>query len=208
MTSNEGNDRRLQKEEAILEGARTVFCQKGYLEVTMKDIIDECGISRGGIYLYFDSVDEVFMAAAKRRMKRKYEDILAAAETDMPFFELFDAYTANEKARLLNMETSMLRSIYEYFFTHDAPEDRAFRQSQLSYVRDTINEILQLGARQGVLQGDNLDLLAESFMLITEGLSVLVLMGGASEAQVDRQFALMRSLLPVSKEAAVEHNAE
>ncbi|MDR1088884.1 MAG: TetR/AcrR family transcriptional regulator [Coriobacteriales bacterium] len=198
MTSSECTGRRLQKEETILESARAVFCQKGYLEVTMKDIIDECGISRGGIYLYFDSVDEVFLAAAKRRMKRKYEDILAAAEADMPFFELFDAYTANEKARLLTMETSMLRSIYEYFFTHDAPEDRAFRQSQLSYVRYTINEILQLGVRQGVLEDRDLDLLAENFMLVTEGLSVLSLMGGTSEAQVDRQFALMREMLPVN----------
>ncbi|MGK0552918.1 TetR/AcrR family transcriptional regulator, partial [Enterococcus faecalis] len=49
------------KREAILENARNVFSRQGLIDVTMQDIIDECQISRGGLYLYFDSVDAIFM---------------------------------------------------------------------------------------------------------------------------------------------------
>ena len=49
-----------QKRDLILESAKVVFSKKGLIDATMKDIIEECGISRGGIYLYFRSVDEIF----------------------------------------------------------------------------------------------------------------------------------------------------
>ena len=53
-------EKSLQKRNYIVEKAREVFQEKGYLAVTMKDIIEACEISRGGLYLYFDSVETIF----------------------------------------------------------------------------------------------------------------------------------------------------
>ena len=44
-------DKSLHKKNYIIEKAREVFQKKGYRAVTMKDIVDACGISRGGLYL-------------------------------------------------------------------------------------------------------------------------------------------------------------
>lgn len=49
------------KKLVILNNARKVFSKKGFSAVTMQDIIEACGISRGGIYLYFTSVDDIFL---------------------------------------------------------------------------------------------------------------------------------------------------
>lgn len=191
-------ERRRLKKEAILESARIVFCHKGFIGVTMKDIIEECSISRGGIYLYYESVDDLFVALVKNRTKRKFEGIREQINADMPFFDLLDSYFAGQKDRLLHMEGSMLRATYEYFFTHKSPKDREFQQSQLNHVQKTIIEILQLGAKQGVLLDEGLPALAEHFMFIIEGLSVLALLGGITEAHIDRQLALMKSMLPIN----------
>ena len=48
-------EKSLQKKKHILDTARRVFAEKGYKNVTMKDIVEACDISRGGLYLYFDS---------------------------------------------------------------------------------------------------------------------------------------------------------
>ena len=53
-------DKSEQKREYILEKAHKVFAQKGYRNVTMKDIVEACEISRGGLYLYFGSTEEIF----------------------------------------------------------------------------------------------------------------------------------------------------
>jgi AcrR family transcriptional regulator len=44
-------EKSVQKRNYILETARKVFVEKGYKNVTMKDIVDACEISRGGLYL-------------------------------------------------------------------------------------------------------------------------------------------------------------
>ena len=50
-----------RKKQFIIKKAREVFAQRGYKDVTMKDIVDACQISRGGLYLYFDSTKEIFL---------------------------------------------------------------------------------------------------------------------------------------------------
>ena len=59
------SDKSVQKKKYILETARGVFAEKGYKSVTMKDIVDACDISRGGLYLYFSSTREIFLEVLK-----------------------------------------------------------------------------------------------------------------------------------------------
>ena len=48
-------EKSIQKRQHILDAARKVFVEKGFKNVTMKDIVEACEISRGGLYLYFDN---------------------------------------------------------------------------------------------------------------------------------------------------------
>ena len=59
------SDKSAQKRKYILETARKVFMEKGYLQVTMKDIVEACNISRGGLYLYFSDTGEIFLEVLK-----------------------------------------------------------------------------------------------------------------------------------------------
>ena len=58
-------EKSLQKRQHILSCARKVFEEKGFKDVTMKDIVDACEISRGGLYLYFDSTRDIFLEVLK-----------------------------------------------------------------------------------------------------------------------------------------------
>ncbi len=55
--TKEHKDKRQAK---ILEAAKTVFKRKGFELTTMKDVVEESGFSRGGVYLYFSSTEEMF----------------------------------------------------------------------------------------------------------------------------------------------------
>ena len=54
-----------RKKEYIRETARKVFIEKGFKNVTMKDIVEACEISRGGLYLYYASTAELFVDVLK-----------------------------------------------------------------------------------------------------------------------------------------------
>ncbi|WP_250286787.1 TetR/AcrR family transcriptional regulator [Frankia sp. CiP1_Cm_nod2] len=58
--------------DAILEGARRLFLDRGYAGTRIGNITDACGISRAGFYTYFRDKREVFNALGENA----YRDIL------------------------------------------------------------------------------------------------------------------------------------
>ena len=54
------SERADSKKQHIIKAAREVFALKGFKDVTMKDIVEKAQISRGGLYLYYDSTEAVF----------------------------------------------------------------------------------------------------------------------------------------------------
>ena len=61
-------EKSVQKRKYILKKAREVFAEKGFKDVTMKDVVDACDISRGGLYLYFASTQELFLAVLREEI--------------------------------------------------------------------------------------------------------------------------------------------
>jgi AcrR family transcriptional regulator len=51
--------------ERLLAVARDAFARRGYAGVNVGDICDTAGIAKGSFYRYFDSKDEIFVAAAR-----------------------------------------------------------------------------------------------------------------------------------------------
>ncbi len=191
--------KREAKYDLILEKARLVFCRNGYSNVTMKDIIEECGISRGGIYLYFNSVDEIFKQVVITRERNKTEEIRKQIQLNVNFVELLDTYLLTQKRRLLNMSDSLLRAMYEYNFTNTTAEDFELREAQVDGIRNTISDILSLGVRQGYVDETRIDIMKDHMMFIIEGLSVYALLGGLTEKNVDTQFNQIKEMAILRK---------
>jgi len=51
----------MNSKEHILRTAFKLFLQKNYKEVTLRDIVRETGLSKGGFYHYFSSKEQLFM---------------------------------------------------------------------------------------------------------------------------------------------------
>lgn len=50
----------MDSKKHIMKVALRLFLQKNYKEVTMKEIVDESGFSKGGFYHYFESKEKLF----------------------------------------------------------------------------------------------------------------------------------------------------
>ena len=58
------------RRERILEGARRCFARYGYEGATVVRLEEEIGLSRGAIFNWFDSKEELFIALAARENER------------------------------------------------------------------------------------------------------------------------------------------
>ncbi|MCL2373377.1 MAG: TetR/AcrR family transcriptional regulator [Defluviitaleaceae bacterium] len=188
--------KRKDKQRKILDAARLVFCRKGFLAVTMQDIIDECGISRGGIYIYFASVDEVFLELMKQRNMEGLTQISNSVDAKTPFAEVLGEYLAKQKERLINFENSLFRAYCEYIFSKPKAAVHAFRDSQLMQLRGSVEAILRLGLAQGAIPKDsNVSKLAVHLIVVVDGLSILALGDALTECTVDAQFEILKNMI-------------
>lgn len=67
------------RKKLILESAFYVFSEKGFTQASMEDIVKHSGISKGGLYNYFKSKEEIFLAIAEQRFHIRNQRII-----DMP----------------------------------------------------------------------------------------------------------------------------
>jgi len=67
------DERRAERLEQILEGARRCFAQNGYEGATVAKLEREIGLSRGGIFNYFPSKEDLFVELAVRDSARMSE---------------------------------------------------------------------------------------------------------------------------------------
>lgn len=66
------SDERLEtKKEKIIKHAFDLFAEKGYFETSIDDIVKASGISKGGIYYYFKSKEDIFLEIAEERFRQR-----------------------------------------------------------------------------------------------------------------------------------------
>jgi AcrR family transcriptional regulator len=71
-----------EREQQILNAAAAVIMRQGYDRTTMSDIADEAGVSRGIIYLHFDSKEMLFDALFQREILQYARTWLEQIEAD------------------------------------------------------------------------------------------------------------------------------
>lgn len=95
--------------EAIRQQAYRLFAEKGFQAVTMTDICEKTGLSRGGLYRYYSGTGEIFaeilseeyVVAERIERKEKATTILE---------DMLEAI----KSEIMDKELSLSLAIYEY----------------------------------------------------------------------------------------------
>ena len=184
-----------QKRRFILVQAKKVFIEKGYAAVTMQDIIDKCDISRGGIYLYFSSVEEIYKEVIYIHNCEKLEQSRNYICEDKSFNEILDDYLYRQKQRILNMHDSLLMSMYEFRFAHKDNLNTDFFRQQFDNVKEIILEILQYGVEKGELYCEDVAETASHVVFFIEGLSMLGTAFAITEFEIDTQLYLLKNII-------------
>src|SRR4051794_36597959 len=81
-------DRRIREKEArrqqILEAARSVFFEKGFDSATIEEIAQRTELSKGAIYLYFPSKEELYFTLMHQGTQILYDMIAKASRGNLP----------------------------------------------------------------------------------------------------------------------------
>lgn len=188
-------EKSVQKRQYILEQARKVFMEKGYKNVTMKDVVEACDISRGGLYLYFGSTQELFLEVLKQDADEA-DDVFAANITeDDTAADILTLFLKEQKKELLRKKNTLTVAVYEYFFSHKEEKNNMLRKQFDDGVK-VIEKLIGAGIASGEFYCENPRGAASNIMYVLEGLKIDSQTMGITEEMIDAQFMyLMEGLL-------------
>jgi AcrR family transcriptional regulator len=68
------------KRRQIVQGARAMFLERGFDAASMSDIARKAGVSKGTLYVYFDSKEQLFEALIREGKKEQAERLVFPGE--------------------------------------------------------------------------------------------------------------------------------
>lgn len=117
----------------IKRQAKILFADKGYKDVTMKDICDVTGLSRGGLYRHYNSTEQIFSEIISEFLDGQNDLFSESIEKGMPAAEILDEILDRYKSEMSDARNSLSMAIYEYFSSVKKEENVLSRQYIVSY---------------------------------------------------------------------------
>ncbi|MCL1802356.1 MAG: TetR/AcrR family transcriptional regulator [Eubacteriaceae bacterium] len=190
------------RKKYILEKAALVFMRKGFTSVTMKDIVEECEMSRGGVYRYFSSTKEIFMEIISSENESDYAFLGKHMEKGTNAVKILEMFLQLQKKELLNIEKTIRLAMYEFFIFHRDTMSYVLEQNYtaaLSLVSQTLLYGIERKEITGILPNDA-EKYANCMIVLLEGLSIFAVSGQISSETIDEQFGLFIKNLVNKKE--------
>lgn len=179
-----------KKKRELQNALKMLAIEKGYANVTMKDIGEYVGLSVGGLYHHYHDVEEVF----RDLLASETGDVWEGFSNVKSFDELMDAldvYFDAEKKELLGQVPSVNTLMYEYYFSK--PE--AQRIIIMRQAHDTVvSEMAKILGK--VYENKKLSLrMSEHICVVLQGLTSLSFSGSISRKIIEDEFAMLKAYL-------------
>lgn len=133
----------------IREKAASLFAQKGFKNVTMKDICTATGLSRGGLYRHYDSTQQIFSEIVDMLMNAQDNELSEKMAAGLPARQILEEILERYRREMLDSSASLSVAIYEFFSENfsDGQDNLLLRQYQYSV--DMWGEFLAYGIKRG-----------------------------------------------------------
>ena len=99
----------------IREKAYQLFAQKGFKEVTMKDICELTGLSRGGLYRHYESTSQIFLEIVNAFSDQQQTEIFSKIEQHIPAVTILEELLSKYTNEMLDCENSISLAICEFY---------------------------------------------------------------------------------------------
>lgn len=180
-------EKSVQKRKYILETARKVFVEKGFKKVTMKDIVEACDISRGGLYLYFDSTAQIFKEVMKLETQEADDVFSDSITEDATAADILVLFLQEQKKELLRKKDTLTQAIYEFYFENELPKKDNILKKQFDSAVKIIEKLIETGVDNGEFYCEDCQGTARNIMFVLEGLKISAQTIGIKAEAVDRE---------------------
>ncbi|MCR5249088.1 MAG: TetR/AcrR family transcriptional regulator [Lachnospiraceae bacterium] len=179
-----------RKKRELQNALKMLAIEKGYANVTMKDIGEYVGLSVGGLYHHYHDVEDIFKDLIESETGDVWDGFSDASSFD-ELMEALDTYFDAEKKELLGQVPTVNTLMYEYYFSKPETERIIIMKQSHDSVVTEMTKIL------AKVYGDKkLSLrMSEHICVVLQGLTSLSFSGCISKKIIEEEFGMLKAYL-------------
>ncbi|MFL1377013.1 MULTISPECIES: TetR/AcrR family transcriptional regulator [unclassified Nocardiopsis] len=175
--------------ERLLDAATRLFAERGYEGTSVQEIVVAAGVTKGAMYHYFGSKDDLLYEVYARVLRMQTEHLVRISQLDTPVVERVHAAAADViVTSVANLDDTVIffRSMHQL----SEEKQREVRSERRRY-HEIFRDMVQEGQDAGVFRADvSADLVVNYFFGSVHHLSTWYHPGGPLTGQdVGRHFA-------------------
>ncbi|MCU9593559.1 TetR family transcriptional regulator [Caldibacillus thermolactis] len=150
MTPKVSEEYKKKRKQELVEVAREVFVQKGFIRTTMQDIMDRAGISRGALYSYFNNIEHVFLEVLKYDDQKDIQNFMPSGEGSN--WLQIRQWIEEQRTYIERIEQTLLLAKAEFFLSSNYANDKEhFPYISERYIRliEVIENVINVGENRG-----------------------------------------------------------
>ena len=160
----------------ILDAATKVFVRQGFQHARMDDIVEESGLSKGTLYWYFKSKEDIINAISRRLFTGELEKLEGLLEAEGTASERLMQLTNYRVAGLKRM-SNLVPIIFEFYAVAVHQQwVKQFIGEYFKHFRGLLEDLIQQGIDRGEFYPVNAAETAISLASMYEGLTIHWLM--------------------------------
>lgn len=179
--------------ERILQSAQALFSQKGYCAVTMQDICEATGFSRGGLYRHYHSTEDIFVDIIHQEQLNAYSELQRAKELGVGPERIMRHFLRQRMRWVCSSSRSFDVAVSEF-----AANSEKGRQALIQRAAESVQvltELISSGNREGCFCCADPKSCAEHVLWLTEGMSRHSSLLPITEEDIQKQLQLIQKLL-------------
>ncbi len=162
-----------ERKAQIINAAEDVFTQKGFNEARMDDIADKTGLSKGTLYLYFKSKDDLIIAILDRMFQREMKQMEGLDQADLSAADAIWKMTEAVTNNILGF-VRLVPIVYQFLAL--AFRNKYVQKALKKYINqyiDMITPIIEQGIKSGEFRKVDAREVAIAMSAIIEGTLLL-----------------------------------
>lgn len=177
----------------IIECAHSLFSHKGYCAVTMQDISEASGFSRGGLYRHFSSTEEIFLEIIRREQESAVALLDQALVKEVRPDHILMGFLRSRMHTLSRPSHSFDIAVSEFAANSEKGRDALAKRAEDS-VR-ILTQLIVSGNNAGVFSCSTPEITATHILWLMEGMSRHAGLIPITEAQIEAQIEQIKRLL-------------
>jgi AcrR family transcriptional regulator len=129
----------------IREKAYQLFVEKGFKEVTMKDICELTGLSRGGLYRHYESTSQIFLEIVNDFSNSQKSEIFTKIEQHIPATTILEEILSKYANEMLDYKNSISLAVYEFYSNPMVSKEDNSVKKQYEISKSTWVELINYG---------------------------------------------------------------